>query len=100
MSLGEIFSSQDEDTDDNVSRKRKLVPLEYTEEEMKAVGQQSPTSDTPNNNSNAEEKRKNIKNLIEKIPTAKEELFNYSIDRSFIDNVSHFRRQSTYAIPC
>lgn len=87
MSIGEIFNSQDEETDDG-SRKRKLVPLEYTEEEMKAVGQQSGSPNTPSSNSNTEEKRKNIKNLIEKIPTAKDELFEYSIDRSLVDNVS------------
>ena len=37
-----------------------------------------------------EEKRKHIKNMIDKIPTSKEELFAYPIDSSLVDNVSIF----------
>ena len=35
-----------------------------------------------------EDKRKNIKSLIDKIPTSKEELFAYPIDASLVDSVS------------
>lgn len=36
---------------------------------------------------NTEEKRKHIKSLIEKIPTAKPELFSYPLDWSVVDTV-------------
>ena len=35
-----------------------------------------------------EDKRKNIKSLIDKIPTSKEELFAFPIDSSLVDSVS------------
>ena len=35
-----------------------------------------------------EDKRKNIKSLIDRIPTTREELFSYPIDSSMVDNVS------------
>ena len=36
----------------------------------------------------AEEKRKSIKNLIERIPTGKDELFDYELDWVMVDSVS------------
>ena len=80
LTVGDVFS-QDDDTTDTGRKKRKLVPIEYSEEEMKAVGQAQLIA------SAAEEKRKTIKNLIEKIPTAKEELFNYKVDWNIVDEV-------------
>ncbi len=81
LTVGDVFS-QDDDTTDSGRKKRKLVPIEYSEEEMKAVGQAQLIA------SAAEEKRKTIKNLIEKIPTAKDELFNYNVDWNIVDEVS------------
>ncbi|XP_078671649.1 RNA-binding protein 25-like isoform X5 [Branchiostoma floridae x Branchiostoma belcheri] len=77
--IGQVFSNDDEDGADDGPKKRKLIPLEYTEEEKLAV------SHVPTAMSSTEEKRKSIKNLIEKIPTAKDELFAYSLDWSQVD---------------
>jgi RNA-binding protein 25 len=61
-------------------KKHRLIPLDYTEEEKAALLMGSkPTT--------AEEKRKCIKNLIERIPTGKEELFDYVLDWSQVDQV-------------
>lgn len=38
---------------------------------------------------NTEEKRKNIKSLIEKIPTDKASLFAHPVEWSLVDNVSY-----------
>ncbi|CAH1262377.1 RBM25 [Branchiostoma lanceolatum] len=77
--IGQVFSNDDEDGTDDGPKKRKLIPIEYTEEEKMAV------SHVPTAMSSTEEKRKSIKNLIEKIPTAKDELFAYSLDWSQVD---------------
>lgn len=52
---------------------------------MKAVGQSQLIANA------AEEKRKTIKNLIEKIPTAKDELFGYKVDWAIVDEVNSAR---------
>lgn len=69
----------------STSRKR-LVPLEYSEEENQVLlfdpqAQQLASM-------SAEDKRKAIKTLIEKIPTSKDELFAYAISWSHVDAVS------------
>ncbi len=79
MTVDDVFNQDDEATE--VAKKRKLVPLVYEEEKKPPIIQLvKPTT--------AEEKRKCIKNLIEKIPTAKEELFAYSLDWTMVDVVS------------
>ncbi|XP_033626788.1 RNA-binding protein 25-like isoform X2 [Asterias rubens] len=85
LSIVEAFN-QDEDPTDLDKKRRKLVPIDYSEEEMKAVGQSQAIA------SAAEEKRKTIKNLIEKIPTAKEELFRYKVDWPVVDESLMERR--------
>lgn len=86
LTLSEVFNASEEDGADGKSKKRKLVPLDYTEEEMKAVrSSQSVVSA-------AQEKRKHIKNLIERIPTAKEELFKYSLNWAMVDESLMERR--------
>lgn len=79
LTVGDIFNNEDEEV--TTTKKRKLVPLEYSEYEKAAVlpPQAKPTS--------AEEKRKCIKNLIERIPTAKDELFAYKLDWTMVDSV-------------
>ncbi|XP_077995367.1 RNA-binding protein 25-like [Glandiceps talaboti] len=79
MTLSEVFNANEEDGRDDASKKRKLIPLDYTEEEMKAVRPSQSVVTA------AEEKRKHIKSLIEKIPTAKEELFAYELNWSMVD---------------
>lgn len=71
--MGDVFNQDDEDSMD--SKKRKLIPLDYDEEK----GDKKPST--------AEEKRQRIKHLIESIPTAKDELFNYKLDWNIVDQV-------------
>lgn len=85
LTVEQVFN-QDEDGGDHGPKKRKLVPIDYSEEEMKAVS--SVAKETKVVSNVAEEKRKSIKSLIEKIPTEKKELFAYQLDWSVVDNVS------------
>lgn len=85
LTVEQVFN-QDEDGGDAGPKKRKLIPIEYSEEEMKAVS--NVTKETKPVSNVAEEKRKSIKSLIEKIPTEKKELFAYQLDWSVVDNVS------------
>ena len=87
LTIDEVFNNDDEETAQ--AKKRKLVPLDYTDEEKAAV----PPSAThlaalaSSVGPSAEEKRKSIKNLIERIPTAKDDLFAFSLDWSMVDAV-------------
>jgi len=73
------------------AKKRKLVPLDYSEEEKAAVPPSAAhlmaLAAAASNATSAEEKRKSIKNLIERIPTAKDDLFAFSLDWSMVDSV-------------
>ncbi|CAL1527777.1 unnamed protein product [Lymnaea stagnalis] len=73
FTIGEVFNQDD---DDNMEpKKRKLVPLDYDDEKS-----------TPSDKkATAEEKRQKIKQLIESIPTAKEELYAYTVDWDIVD---------------
>ena len=74
-----VFNNEDDEAVANdKSRKRKLVPLEYTEEEMKAI---TPVVMTP------EEKKRRIKSIMESIPSDKEKLFDYPLNWSLVDEV-------------
>jgi len=85
LSAAEVFNTEDEDV--SVVKKRKLVPITYTQEEQQAV--MPPLSVAAVSKPvTAEEKRKSIKNLIERIPTAKDELFAYELDWNMVDAVS------------
>lgn len=77
-----MFYSE-EDSSGNQGAKRKLVPLDYSEEEMKAVANSAAKTAAKT----AEDKKKSIKSLIERIPTAKDELFAYSLDWECVDQV-------------
>ena len=72
--VGDVFNQDDDETAEN--KKRKLIPLDY--DEKKSSEKKATT---------AEEKRMKIKNLIEGIPTAKEELFQFPLDWSIVDQV-------------
>ncbi|MEJ1269505.1 RNA binding motif protein 25 [Cricetulus griseus] len=78
LPVDSVFNKFEDEDSDDVPRKRKLVPLDYGEDDKNA------TKGTVN----TEEKRKHIKSLIEKIPTAKPELFAYPLDWSIVDSVS------------
>lgn len=72
LTVGDVFNTDDDDSADG-AKKRKLVPLDYDDEKLDKKA------------STAEEKRAKIKTLIESIPTAKDELFAYSLDWSIVD---------------
>lgn len=78
----EAFGNADEEESAEARRKRKLVPLEDEE----ARKQQEEQQQQQVQHMNTEEKRKHIKSLIDRIPTSKEELFNFNFDRSLVDN--------------
>lgn len=77
LTVDSVFNKFEDEDSDDMPRKRKLVPLDYGDEDKSSKG-----------NVNTEEKRKHIKSLIEKIPTAKPELFAYPLDWSIVDSVS------------
>jgi hypothetical protein len=82
MTVDDVFNNDDDEV--MASKKRKLVPLDYTDEERAAIsGRMAPVAPA----ASAEEKRKSIKNLIERIPTAKDDLFAYPLDWSMVDAV-------------
>jgi RNA-binding protein 25 len=85
MTVQDAFN-QDDDTVE-VTKKRKLVPLDYELEKKKEN-----MLELMNKPTTAEEKRKCIKNLIEKIPTGKEELFAYYLDWDMVDQTLMDRR--------
>ena len=70
-----MFGGGDDDDAAGAVPKRKLVKLD---EEDGAKEE----------NDEAEDKKRIIKSLIERIPTAKDELFAYSLDWSIVDQVS------------
>lgn len=86
LAVESVFNRFDDDEVDEAPRKRKLVPLDYEDEDKGSVGVEGAGA-AGGKGANTEEKRKHIKSLIEKIPTAKPELFNYPLDWSVVDSV-------------
>ena len=84
--LEAVFGSSADDEADSGAPKRKLVPLDYEEE-------------TKSSQKEAEDKKKTIKSLIERIPTAKEELFAYTLDWTQVDQVSRCRERFIVGSP-
>jgi len=80
LEIRAVFNADEDDT--TAPKKRKLVPLDYGDELAKK--EKDPK--------NSEEKRKNIKSLIEKIPTDKASLFAHPVEWSLVDNVIMDRR--------
>ncbi|KAL1486018.1 hypothetical protein MTO96_031567, partial [Rhipicephalus appendiculatus] len=80
----QIFGNADEEESAEARKKRKLVPLE--DEEARKQQQDPQQQQQQVQHMNTEEKRKHIKSLIDRIPTSKEELFNFNFDRSLVDN--------------
>ncbi|XP_013400052.1 RNA-binding protein 25 isoform X3 [Lingula anatina] len=79
LTVGDVFNQEDDEDSMGGAKRRKLVPLDYSEDEKAAVGGDKPAT--------IEEKRKNIKNLIDRIPTGKEELFAFTLDWNMVDKV-------------
>ncbi|KFB53645.1 AGAP004546-PA-like protein [Anopheles sinensis] len=105
LEVKDVFNSLDDDTEEsNGPKKRKLVPLEYEDGRGQTdtpTGTANSTPAGPNPKSSKgrrdeastresqksqEEKRKNIKSIIDKIPTEKNDLFNYPLDWNEIDS--------------
>lgn len=82
-----VVNEDDENAQDSSTSRKRLVPLEYSEEENRALLMDS-VSPSQQTAMSAEDKRKAIKSLIEKIPTSKDELFAYSVNWSYVDAVS------------
>lgn len=81
-----VFNKFDDEEIDEPQRKRKLVPLDYGDND-KSLGLDGAELSGSKNSTNTEEKRKHIKSLIEKIPTARPELFSYPLDWTMVDSV-------------
>ncbi|XP_055943656.1 RNA-binding protein 25-like isoform X2 [Argiope bruennichi] len=77
VTVDDVFNVNDEETE--TKKKRKLIPIDDNHEDSK-----SPNSILQ---MTIEEKRKHIKNLIEKIPTEKNELFAYNLDWTVVDKI-------------
>uniref|UniRef100_H2M255 RNA binding motif protein 25a n=1 Tax=Oryzias latipes TaxID=8090 RepID=H2M255_ORYLA len=86
-----VFNKFDDDEADEQPRKRKLVPLDYGDDD-KSLGLDGAEMSAPKGSVNTEEKRKHIKSLIEKIPTARPELFSYPLDWAMVDSILMDRR--------
>ncbi|XP_005106351.1 RNA-binding protein 25 isoform X2 [Aplysia californica] len=74
LTVGDVFNQDDDDNGE--PKKRKLVPLDYDEEKSTPTEKKTAT---------AEEKRQKIKLLIESIPTAKDELYAFTVDWDIVD---------------
>lgn len=93
LPVDSVFDKFDDEEADEQPRKRKLVPLDYDDDKSLGVDGAGLSSIK---GGNTEEKRKHIKSLIEKIPTAKPELFSYPLDWSMVDTVRRERKTSCF----
>lgn len=84
LPVDSVFNKFDDEEADEQPRKRKLVPLDYDDDKSPGVDGAVLSNIK---GANSEEKRKHIKSLIEKIPTAKPDLFSYPLDWSMVDTV-------------
>ena len=84
LDLREVFNPDEDDSNTQV-KKRKLVPLDYSEDKKNKKEKEGEKKSEESIKSQ-EEKKKHIKSLIEKIPTEKDALFAYQLDWSAIDN--------------
>lgn len=82
-----VFNKFDEEEAEEAPKKRKLVPLDYSEDERGGLSLDGAEVTGSRPGVNTEEKRKHVKSLIEKIPTVKQELFNYPLDWNMVDTV-------------
>uniref|UniRef100_A0A8C1J5J4 RNA binding motif protein 25a n=1 Tax=Cyprinus carpio TaxID=7962 RepID=A0A8C1J5J4_CYPCA len=87
-----VFNKFDEEEAEEAPKKRKLVPLDYSEDERGGLSLDGTEVTGSRPGVNTEEKRKHIKSLIEKIPTVKQELFNYQLDWNMVDTTLMDRR--------
>jgi len=83
--LGTVFNANDEEPSVTEEPKKKLSRLNNeNNKSSKDSGDAEMIKEA-----SVDDKRKMIKNLIEKIPTVKEELFLYSLKWDIVDEVRH-----------
>ncbi|XP_051504073.1 RNA-binding protein 25 [Myxocyprinus asiaticus] len=87
-----VFNKFADEEAEETPKKRKLVPLDYSEDEKGGLSLDGTEVTGSRPGVNTEEKRKHIKSLIEKIPTVKQELFNYQLDWNMVDTTLMDRR--------
>ena len=90
LTVNDVFN-QDEVEEEEMAKRRKLVRLDYDDDQSQSSSipdGPAPILNLPNRPTTAEEKRRCIKTLIERIPTGKEELFAYQLDWRMVDGVS------------
>ncbi|ELT96574.1 hypothetical protein CAPTEDRAFT_219854 [Capitella teleta] len=83
MTVGDVFNQEDDELEAN-ARKKKLTKLDPED-----LGPVLPFEHRP---TTAEEKRRCIKNLIDRIPTGKDELFEYVLDWTMVDQALMAKR--------
>lgn len=99
IEVKDVFNNEEEGEEVVGPKRRKLVPLDYDDKNnasaakskksnngngpLPAVGS---TGKDENAIKSSEEKRRHIKNIIDRIPTEKEDLFKYPLDWEEIDN--------------
>ena len=87
ISVQDIFNANEDDEQLLAAKRRKLPTLaDDTDSNQSLLSNTAKSGDSKSLTS--EEKRKQIKILIEGIPTSKEELFKYAIEWTLVDNVS------------
>ncbi|XP_065152546.1 RNA-binding protein 25 isoform X2 [Paramisgurnus dabryanus] len=93
LAVDSVFNKFDDDEEvEEAPKKRKLVPLDYSEDERGGLGLDGTEGTGSRPGVNTEEKRKHVRSLIEKIPTVKQELFNYPLDWTMVDMTLMDRR--------
>lgn len=95
IEVKDVFNNEEEGEEVIGPKRRKLVPLDYDEKNSGKLKKSnngngpSPASGTGKDENaikSSEEKRRHIKNIIDRIPTEKEDLFKYPLDWDEIDN--------------
>jgi RNA-binding protein 25 len=87
MQVADIFMEEDEDTDHSKSSRKKLrAGAPPPSADNTSAKKHEIKKEKEKESSGADDKRKHIKSLIEKIPTDKTALFAYSIDWDLVDN--------------
>jgi len=76
MTVENAFNVDDDDAGE--VKKRKLIPLDYDDDKQAEPKPQGKAA-------TAEEKRQKIKQLIESIPTGKDELYAFTLDWDIVD---------------
>lgn len=95
IEVKDVFNNEEDGEEVVGPKRRKLVPLDYDDKNSSKSKKSnngngpSPASATGKDENaikSSEEKRRHIKNIIDRIPTEKEDLFKYPLDWDEIDN--------------